>query len=495
MSSSQLADFLSSTIPEFKTPPPPRLQSLFADVSIQKNANQEGYRSTLAWWTRLLQSVVQSGNQPSSDDVLILHASEELPAALRWNKVGRPLGLGLIVQDLTSEGTLVPVTSFISSPASLYYQPGLAYRTASYIIGRPLWWALSQMSLVDGSSSLTDEERWKKAKGDYVVRSLVERAAEAVISHQRSKAQLSLTNNLYSAGSFKEEFGKIAIKGSTLSQEDVKVLLRHLERDRKVIIRDKEVIKFIETEMHHRPQQITETDKGVLEMKITISRLEEQIEEIQNQITERTNKIKDFLRKGQKVMATSYLRSRKQLEEVLGKRLGSLETIQTILLKIENAANDLEIMRAYETSTNTLKTILAKPELQLENVERTLDAMSEALADHKEIDDAIKLGMEDTSGVDEDELEEELKMLEEERRAEIEQEKRLKGQKTERVKPLVEDSEREDAEERQQAKDWEALERKFRAPPSSINTTESRELLEQTAVGQRKEQRGVLEGA
>ncbi|KAG8960310.1 hypothetical protein FRC03_006792 [Tulasnella sp. 419] len=86
-------------------------------------------------------------------------------------------------------------------------------------------------------------------------------------------------------------------------------------------------------------------------------------------------------------------------------------------------------------------------------------------------------------------------MLEEERRAEIEQEKRLKGQKTERVKPLVEDSEREDAEERQQVKDWEALERKFRAPPSSINTTEGRELLEQTAVGQRKEQRGVLEGA
>jgi len=42
-------------------------------------------------------------------------------------------------------------------------------------------------------------------------------------------------------------------------------------------------------------------------------------------------------------MALSYLRSKKQLEELLVKRLGSLETLQGVLMKIENAANDIEV--------------------------------------------------------------------------------------------------------------------------------------------------------
>jgi hypothetical protein len=41
-------------------------------------------------------------------------------------------------------------------------------------------------------------------------------------------------------------------------------------------------------------------------------------------------------------MAKSYLRSKKLLEELLVNRLKSLETIQTILLKLDTAAGDIE---------------------------------------------------------------------------------------------------------------------------------------------------------
>jgi len=74
-------------------------------------------------------------------------------------------------------------------------------------------------------------------------------------------------------------------------------------------------------------------------------------------------------------------------------------------------------MKAYDTSAKTLQTVLKNPLLQLSNIDETTENMSEALANHKEIEDAIGLGNEDTlaaagvSGSDEKELEDELEAL------------------------------------------------------------------------------------
>jgi hypothetical protein len=37
------------------------------------------------------------------------------------------------------------------------------------------------------------------------------------------------------------------------------------------------------------------------------------------------------------------LRSRKQLEDILTKRIGSLEILETMLLRVESAAGDIEV--------------------------------------------------------------------------------------------------------------------------------------------------------
>ena len=44
-------------------------------------------------------------------------------------------------------------------------------------------------------------------------------------------------------------------------------------------------------------------------------------------------------------------------------------------------------MKQYESSTATLREILSDPSLQHDKVEETMDAMAEASAQHKEIDD------------------------------------------------------------------------------------------------------------
>jgi charged multivesicular body protein 7 len=184
-----------------------------------------------------------------------------------------------------------------------------------------------------------------------------------------------------------------------------------------------------------------------------------------NLVYRRADQVKENLRLKRKDIALSYLRSKKQLEELLPKRLRSLETIQTTLDQVESARHDIEvysshlhlyqsnrypqIMKAYETSTSTLRTILSDPALQRDRVDATLDAMAEANAEYKEIEETIEAGMPDTGEVvDEDELAKELEALVQEREREEKEEKERKERqereaKERRERELIEGEQRE----------------------------------------------------
>lgn len=49
------------------------------------------------------------------------------------------------------------------------------------------------------------------------------------------------------------------------------------------------------------------------------------------------------IREQHKSVALSYLRSRKQFEDVLAQRLGSLEILQSTLLRVEGAAENIQV--------------------------------------------------------------------------------------------------------------------------------------------------------
>ena len=73
-------------------------------------------------------------------------------------------------------------------------------------------------------------------------------------------------------------------------------------------------------------------------------------------------------------------------------------------------------MKAYESSTATLRALLAHPSLQRDAVERTFDALADANADARELDDAVRSGMDLAVGAsappeDEDEINAELAAL------------------------------------------------------------------------------------
>ena len=146
--------------------------------------------------------------------------------------------------ELCRQKSYFPLSQFLNATQSIYDPGWLPYRIASFVVGKPLWWALQQLNIVgseDDYTSSGDAERWKKIKGDYVVLSLLERAADAVLSAQDAKGGVNLADSLYNFESFKRAYASSALPDATLSDLDLKVLLRYLERDKQAIVRKGEV--------------------------------------------------------------------------------------------------------------------------------------------------------------------------------------------------------------------------------------------------------------
>ncbi|KAG0699639.1 Snf7-domain-containing protein [Suillus ampliporus] len=407
-----------STLSTYVSTSRSRLQSLYSDIHRQKHSNPSSFHAHVDWWHRTLKDIISRGWQGSdgsdgTSNKLVLGARRALVDRLRYEGVGKPLGLGTTIAEMRRSNDLIPLSQFLTSLHSVYDPGWLPYRIASFVVGKPLWWAMEQLDIVRSEDSYTEAEMWKKIEGDYVMLGLVVQAADT-LETLRDGAGISPADNLYTLEEFRREFGANVLPGVVLSETDTKVLIKYLERERRVLVQDGDIIKFVTTD-HDR--EITVVDRGVLELKTAVRNLRDQVDNIQNKIDQTTSKISDALRQQRKSIALAELRFKKHLEDLLSKRLGSLHNLESTLISVETAAGDVKIMKTYESSTATLKAILSHPSLQRDKIEETMDALAASTADAREIDDAIRMSGDvdavDT-GIDDTELEAELNALVEE---------------------------------------------------------------------------------
>ena len=146
-----------------------------------------------------------------------------------------------------------PLSQFLESTQSIYDPGWLPYRIASFVLGKSLWWALQQLNVVPDETAgghESDTERWNKVKGDYVLRSLVEKAGERILEQQKLSPGISLADSLYSFESFKRKFASCAVDNGVLSDLDLKVILKYLQRDKNVIVVQNDVCVFACTRVY-----------------------------------------------------------------------------------------------------------------------------------------------------------------------------------------------------------------------------------------------------
>ncbi|KAG9021763.1 hypothetical protein FS837_006995, partial [Tulasnella sp. UAMH 9824] len=266
------SSFPTTTFPNAcKTPAPPRFQALYSDVYWLKQSNPEAFQS----------SVVKKSKQPQpqSNGHLVLHASDKLAEALRWDKVGRPIGLGAVLEDLAADKTIIALPTFLKSVVSIHYQPSLAYRVASFVVGRPLWWAWSIRVLVNERAEMSELSR-RLCGAIY--------PQGATISQRRSKPP-GFTESLYKRQSFQAEVESVGLKGTTMSLLDVGVVMKYLKRDAEGGRRSGERMGLPGTirdvfKLTVPADGITEVDFGVLEIKATLQKLTDQISGVEQRV-------------------------------------------------------------------------------------------------------------------------------------------------------------------------------------------------------------------
>lgn len=94
-----------STLPNYASASRSRLQSLYSDIHKQKHSNPSSFHTHVDWWHRTLKDYISRGWQghdgsDGTSNKLVLGARRVLVDKLRYEGVGKPLGLGTTIVRL-----------------------------------------------------------------------------------------------------------------------------------------------------------------------------------------------------------------------------------------------------------------------------------------------------------------------------------------------------------------------------------------------------------
>lgn len=285
-------------------------------------------------------------------------------------------------------------------------------------LGEILGWGLKQLGL--GFHAKSDGKR-------VVVLGNLEEAGNAF--EARTKGQRSRVDRIWSVGAFKEEFRDLLSldKDKELSNADFDVLLRFLQRDKGLVSWDGETVKL---RAKGEADAITTEDASIANLKTLIADLGVQTKILEGRVDELGITAKKAVGKKNRVAALSALRSKKLAETTLTKRHATLAQLEEIFASIEQAADQVELVRVMEGSSRVLAG-LNKEVGGVDRVDEVVDNLREEMGKVDEVGNVIaEVGQ---SEVDEGEVDDELEALEREERRKIEEVERREREERERM--------------------------------------------------------------
>ncbi|KAK3712850.1 hypothetical protein LTR37_008941, partial [Vermiconidia calcicola] len=409
-----------------------RLASLYSDFRYQKNSNPDGYQANTNAWLRALIAGTKAGLIPSQSgaqqDRFVLHSGEELLRALQTQEYGRPLALGAAIEDAVKKKDLIQLKEFLDAKQSVYAKSWIP--TPWQVVS----WTLQKLGVAGGGSA---DDRLVAA--NFVVVANVEAAAKAVLD-QASKIATSNTSRIFSRELFASSFST-TLETESISPTDLSVLLTHLSRDRSAISYSPTTgtIKF-KAPSEPQPTPITNEHVSIAKLRTLMSSLEPQILQLTARVSQLDTKAREAVTNKQPTTAKAALRSKKLADTQLAQRNATLIQLEEVYAKIEQAADQVEIVRVMEASSQTLKS-LNKQTGGVEKVQDVMDGLRDEMMSVDEIGQAIN---EVSAGeVDEGEVDDELEALEN-----VEREKTEALERREREKREAE--ERKDTEKKEE---------------------------------------------
>lgn len=171
-------------------------------------------------------------------------------------------------------------------------------------------------------------------------------------------------------------------------------------------------------------------DKTIASLKTLIADINEQIAILSTRIQTLSESALKAINNKNRTSALAALRSKKLSETILTQRSEKLAQLEEIYGKIEQAADQVAIIRVMEASTGVLRNLHAQIG-GIEKVEDVIESLRDEMGKVDEIGGAIEAGAQGDSVIDESAVDEEFESLE--RQANAREEEKRARQTQERL--------------------------------------------------------------
>ena len=176
---------------------------------------------------------------------------------------------------------------------------------------------------------------------------------------------------------------------------------------------ENQVVKFRAPDEHSL--NIFREDVTIASLKTLMISLNEQIVSLDARVVGLTERARNAVAQNNRTFALASLRSKKLNESVLNRRVETLAQLEGVYRNIEQASDQIEIVRVMEASTKVLHRLHAEVG-GIERVEEIMQELKDEMAKVNEIGSAVnELGL-GSEIIDDDAVDEELETLEKQNR-------------------------------------------------------------------------------
>ncbi|PNY23500.1 Uncharacterized protein TCAP_06564, partial [Tolypocladium capitatum] len=413
----QLADYLIQHDANFRNPdrvpPRARLPALYSDFRSQRTLNPDGYRANASAWRGALSLLASHGllsRRGSGSDMLVLDVDDSLLRSLEDRQFGQPLALGTAIREAVTGGDFLPLQDFLNSAQSIYSK-----RSWSDLPWNAMGWTLRQLGIMDPARG---ED--KLPTGRYVMVENVDAASKGLARRMADKT--SRLDRIFTKSQFRAAFASDPTSIRQLSETDVDVLLTFLARDKHTIEYDGHTIRV---RAAGEQGGITEEDTAIASIKELTARLRRQTDLLNSRIDELTNEAKSAVVRKSRVTALAALKSKKLAESSLSQRFATLNQLEEVAARIEQASDQVQLVKILESSAGVLRNLNSQVG-GAARVDSVMHRLREQVNDTDEVTAILaeRLG----AAVDEDEIDEELEALEREERDKEKEAQRSKAE-------------------------------------------------------------------
>ncbi|KAI8631925.1 hypothetical protein F5Y19DRAFT_379999 [Xylariaceae sp. FL1651] len=398
---SELIDYLTQNDPNFRKA---RLPALYSDFRSQRTLNPDGFAANVSAWKRGLSNAALAGHAPTVSPTrnhFTLQLDDVLLRSLENKQFGRPLALGSVLQEALASGEMIPMSQFMKATQSIYHK---SWGSIPWAVAG---WALRQVGLTYGPG-----DSMPKGQVVVVVQNL-EAAAKAFADATADR--ISPFERTFSRAHFRRAFEGSLLEGQRLSNNDFDVLEKFLSRDKGVLATDNHTVKIRNSA---EAETVSEEDSAIASLKELMEDLTRQTEVLSRRVDELNVAAQDAVRRKNRVSALAALKSKKLAENNLATRHATLNQLEEVAAKIQQAADNVQLVRVMESSTGALRSLNAQVG-GADRVDAVLDDLREQMGEVDEVGNVIaEVG---ATAVDEGEVDDELEaMLAEERKKEEE---------------------------------------------------------------------------